>query len=167
MIDLTNLEEVCKTSGSLLVHSNGTRKTVRIMVTVGDVVLERARQAIVGETFTQLDNSYKESGPRKLVCNLAQCLKLVLGRFITIRSNGINIPSPRGACRGSSQAVLGLDHGDRLGSSSHILVSLRLHDRGVQPAKLSETRYIRGVALQQLGYHILCGFTDTLHCELL
>ena len=103
------------------------------MVAIGNVVLEWARQAIVCEAFTQLDNSYKESRPGKLVRHLTQCFELMLVWLISIWGDSVQVLNHMYIM----QLVLGFRHRNNLGTPSQVLVRPRLRNSSMQPVDRS------------------------------
>ncbi len=49
-----------------------------------DIVLERSRETVVSETFTEFNDKNKESREGKLISNLTQFLPVLLGRLRSV-----------------------------------------------------------------------------------
>lgn len=56
------------------------------MRTIADVVLEKTRGAIVGETLCQFDNGDEEGGGGQVLANTAQSPPLISAGLLAVRS---------------------------------------------------------------------------------
>lgn len=66
------------------------------MIGVGDVVLERTAETIIGESFAKLDNGYQKGGPWQLVGDSAEGLHLYLSGPVCFEvGEAVGIREPR------------------------------------------------------------------------
>lgn len=78
------MEEQVQTSGGLATHTQ-SGSIGGVVLVVANVVLEKTRGTIVGETLHELDNGDEEGRGRQVLANTAQCPLLILVGLLAIR----------------------------------------------------------------------------------